>query len=92
MAAWLLPGLPDHQVGLFLRAHHTIADGVAGLVAFGALLDLDADTLVSTVSRAQRPPARDGGRTRRDRAAETAAAAIELLQDRGGDGAIQIQS
>jgi hypothetical protein len=29
---------------------------------------------------------------RRDRAAETAAAAIGLLQDRGGDGAIQIQS
>jgi diacylglycerol O-acyltransferase / wax synthase len=47
--AWLLPGLPDHQVGLFLRAHHTIADGVAGLAAFGALLDLDADTPVSAV-------------------------------------------
>jgi diacylglycerol O-acyltransferase len=41
--AWLLPGLPDRQVGLFLRAHHTIADGVAGVAAFGALLDLDAD-------------------------------------------------
>jgi WS/DGAT/MGAT family acyltransferase len=47
--AWLLPGLPDHQVGLFLRAHHTIADGVAGLAAFGALLDLDADAPVSVV-------------------------------------------
>jgi hypothetical protein len=31
-------------------------------------------------------------RIERDRAAETAAAAIGLLQDRGGDGAIQIQS
>ena len=41
--AWLLPGLPDQQVGLLLRAHHTIADGVAGMAAFGALLDLDAD-------------------------------------------------
>jgi diacylglycerol O-acyltransferase / wax synthase len=41
--AWLLPGLPDQQVGLLLRAHHTVADGVAGLAAFGALLDLDAD-------------------------------------------------
>jgi diacylglycerol O-acyltransferase / wax synthase len=41
--AWLLPGLPDHKVGLLLRAHHTIADGVAGMAAFGALLDLDAD-------------------------------------------------
>jgi WS/DGAT/MGAT family acyltransferase len=41
--AWLLPGLPDQQVGLLLRAHHTLADGVAGVAAFGALLDLDAD-------------------------------------------------
>jgi diacylglycerol O-acyltransferase / wax synthase len=47
--AWLLPGLPNHRVGLFLRAHHTIADGVAGLAAFGALLDLDADAPVSAV-------------------------------------------
>ncbi len=38
--AWLLSGLPDHQVGLFLHGHHTLADGVAGVVAFGALLDL----------------------------------------------------
>jgi diacylglycerol O-acyltransferase len=48
--AWLLPGLPDHQVGLFLRAHHTIADGVAGLAAFGALLDLAPDPPVPPVS------------------------------------------
>ena len=41
--AWLLPGLPQQQVGLFLRAHHTLADGVAGMAAFGALLDLAAD-------------------------------------------------
>jgi diacylglycerol O-acyltransferase / wax synthase len=41
--AWLLPGLPDQQMGLLLRAHHTLADGVAGMAAFGALLDLDAD-------------------------------------------------
>jgi diacylglycerol O-acyltransferase len=41
--AWLLPGLPDQQVGLFLRAHHTLADGVAGMAAFGTLLDLSAD-------------------------------------------------
>jgi WS/DGAT/MGAT family acyltransferase len=42
--AWLLPGLPQQRVGLFLRAHHTVADGVAGVAAFGALLDLAADT------------------------------------------------
>src|SRR5512132_2292462 len=41
--AWLLPGLPDRRVGLFLRAHHVMADGAAGVAAFGALLDLAAD-------------------------------------------------
>jgi diacylglycerol O-acyltransferase / wax synthase len=41
--AWFLPGLPGRQVGLFLRAHHAIADGVAGVAAFGALLDLAGD-------------------------------------------------
>jgi diacylglycerol O-acyltransferase len=48
--AWLLPGLPAQQVGLFLRAHHTLADGVAGMAAFGALLDLAADTPLSAVA------------------------------------------
>ena len=41
--AWLLPGLPGRRAGLFLRVHHTMVDGVAGMAALGALLDLDAD-------------------------------------------------
>jgi diacylglycerol O-acyltransferase len=40
---WLLPGLPDWQVGAFLRLHHAVADGAAAMAAFGALLDLAAD-------------------------------------------------
>ena len=40
---WLLPGLPQQRVGLFVRMHHAIADGVAGVAALGALLDLAAD-------------------------------------------------
>jgi WS/DGAT/MGAT family acyltransferase len=36
-------------VGLLLRAHHTIADGVAGMATFGALLDLDADAPTTVV-------------------------------------------
>jgi WS/DGAT/MGAT family acyltransferase len=36
---WLLPGLPDRQVGAYLRLHHAVADGTAALAAFGALLD-----------------------------------------------------
>jgi WS/DGAT/MGAT family acyltransferase len=42
---WLLPGLPEQRVGLFLKLHHAVADGVAGVVAFGALLDLAADAV-----------------------------------------------
>jgi diacylglycerol O-acyltransferase / wax synthase len=41
--AWLLPGLPGRRVGLFLRVHHTMVDGMAGMAALGALLDLAAD-------------------------------------------------
>jgi diacylglycerol O-acyltransferase len=40
---WLLPGLPDQRMGLFLRLHHAIADGVAGVASFAALLDLAPD-------------------------------------------------
>jgi WS/DGAT/MGAT family acyltransferase len=40
---WLLPGLPDRQVGALLRLHHAFADGAAAAAAFGALLDLAPD-------------------------------------------------
>jgi diacylglycerol O-acyltransferase / wax synthase len=40
---WFLPGLPDGRVGLFMRLHHAIADGVAGVAAFGAFVDLAPD-------------------------------------------------
>jgi diacylglycerol O-acyltransferase / wax synthase len=40
---WFLPGLPEARVGLFMKVHHAIADGVAGVAAFGAFLDLSAD-------------------------------------------------
>jgi diacylglycerol O-acyltransferase / wax synthase len=46
--AWLLPGLPQRRVGLLLRAHHAMADGMAGVAAFGALLDLAADAATPT--------------------------------------------
>lgn len=36
---WFLPGLPDGRIGLFMRAHHAVADGMAGVAAFGAFLD-----------------------------------------------------
>src|SRR5262245_42179687 len=36
---WLLPGLPERNVGAFLKVHHVLADGPAVMSAFGALLD-----------------------------------------------------
>jgi len=36
---WLLPGLPRGRVGMFMKLHHVVADGVAGMALFGALLD-----------------------------------------------------
>lgn len=40
---WFLPGLAEERVGLVMKVHHAIADGVAGVAAFGAFLDLSAD-------------------------------------------------
>jgi diacylglycerol O-acyltransferase len=40
---WFLPGLAGARVGLFMKVHHAVADGVAGVAAFGAFLDLSAD-------------------------------------------------
>jgi WS/DGAT/MGAT family acyltransferase len=40
---WFLPGLPDGRVGLFMKVHHAVADGMAGVAALGAFVDLDAD-------------------------------------------------
>jgi diacylglycerol O-acyltransferase / wax synthase len=40
---WFLPGLPDGRVGLFMKLHHAIADGVAGVAALAAFVDLVPD-------------------------------------------------
>ena len=34
---WLLPGLADGNVGLLVRLHHAVADGVAAIALMGAL-------------------------------------------------------
>jgi WS/DGAT/MGAT family acyltransferase len=36
---WFLPGLPEQRIGLFVRMHHAIADGIAGVATIGTLLD-----------------------------------------------------
>ena len=41
---WFLTGLPDHQVALFVKLHHAIADGMAAMTTISALLDIAPDT------------------------------------------------
>jgi diacylglycerol O-acyltransferase / wax synthase len=36
---WFLTGLPQRRVGLFVRMHHAIADGIAGVATIGEFLD-----------------------------------------------------
>jgi WS/DGAT/MGAT family acyltransferase len=40
---WFLPGLPDGNVGMFVRMHHVVADGVAGIAGLAAMLDGPSD-------------------------------------------------
>jgi WS/DGAT/MGAT family acyltransferase len=40
---WFLPGLPDRRVALFVRFHHAIADGMAGIATIASLMDADPD-------------------------------------------------
>lgn len=38
----LLTGMPGGRAAMYMRTHHAIADGIAGLATLAALLDLDA--------------------------------------------------
>jgi diacylglycerol O-acyltransferase len=40
---WFLPGLPARRIGLYMKVHHAIADGVAGVAALGEFLDADPE-------------------------------------------------
>jgi len=40
---WLLQGLPNKRVGLFVRMHHSMADGIAGVATLGMFLDIAPD-------------------------------------------------
>jgi diacylglycerol O-acyltransferase / wax synthase len=41
---WLLPGLPGNEVGMFVRVHHAMADGLAGVEVLSNLLDHTPDS------------------------------------------------
>jgi diacylglycerol O-acyltransferase len=44
---WFLTGLPDQRIGLFVRLHHVVADGIAGVAELSALLDITQSTAMA---------------------------------------------
>lgn len=58
---WLLPGLSDGRVGMLLRLHHVLADGVASVALIGALLDLSPEP-VAVSARSWTPAPVPSGR------------------------------
>ena len=54
---WFLPGLTGGRVGVLLKVHHVVADGVGGMALLGALLDGDRAGSAAEPHPADRPPA-----------------------------------
>jgi WS/DGAT/MGAT family acyltransferase len=44
---WFMPGLSERQIGLFVRMHHAIADGMAAMTTVGAFLESVPDATVA---------------------------------------------
>jgi diacylglycerol O-acyltransferase / wax synthase len=55
---WLLTGLPNNQIGLFVKLHHAIADGMAAMTTVAAFLNPvpDAPTASAHPWTPTRPP------------------------------------
>jgi diacylglycerol O-acyltransferase / wax synthase len=56
---WFLTGLPEGRIGLFVKVHHVIADGVAGVALLTALLGVGPAVPGRTVAPAPAPSKRD---------------------------------
>ena len=79
---WLLPGLPDRRVGLYVRMHHAIGDGIAGVATLGTFLDQvpgPPATPAPPWTPAPRPPARELAADNLRRRSRAAARALATL-------------
>jgi diacylglycerol O-acyltransferase / wax synthase len=76
---WLLPGLPEGRIGLFMKLHHAVADGVAGVAAFGAFLDLTPAAAAPSARQWTPTPIPSNGELLRDNLSRRALAARALL-------------
>jgi diacylglycerol O-acyltransferase / wax synthase len=58
---WFLPGLAGDRIGLFVKMHHVIGDGIAGVATLGTLLDTAPEATAAqgrSWAPAPLPPAR----------------------------------
>jgi diacylglycerol O-acyltransferase / wax synthase len=57
---WFMPGLPGGRVAMFVKLHHSIADGMAAMTAIAAFLDVGPDAPITPASPwAPAPPPPD---------------------------------
>lgn len=47
---WFMPGLPDGRVAMFVKLHHSIADGMAAMMTIAAFLDADPGAQITPAS------------------------------------------
>jgi diacylglycerol O-acyltransferase len=47
---WFMPGLPDGRVAMFVKLHHSIADGMAAMTTIAAFLNADPDAPITPAS------------------------------------------
>jgi diacylglycerol O-acyltransferase len=52
---WFLTGLGDSRIGWFVRLHHVVADGIAGVADLGALLDAAPSSSTASAPWAPEP-------------------------------------
>ncbi|HET7269729.1 MAG TPA: wax ester/triacylglycerol synthase domain-containing protein [Rubrobacter sp.] len=59
---WFMTGLPERRIGLYVRMHHALADGMAAMTTVGAFLDSVPDATIAQAqpwTPAPLPPARE---------------------------------
>ena len=58
---WFLTGLPERRVGLFVRMHHAIADGMAGVATIAKFLDATPNAVPAAPRSMDTGTGADGG-------------------------------